>query len=173
MSEETKPIPNHGEDGVSPDLRMSAQGITATRERVTDEHMRWMFDNACQLLDQVTRIVSGVLDTVSIGDIRSVCADEFPVVRGAITPDGERASREVAEAKRDHRKEPRGRVHPLLVLIKLGVQAARLLKQIGSGTHPHAANAMTLAERMEAEAQRAYVELEKADKKFSAALAGG
>lgn len=128
---------------------------------IADEGLKLAFKHACTLLDKVTCIVNGVLETVSPEDVRSVCADEFAV-------QGEQPS---AEPGRDHRKGPRGRVHPLLVLMKLGVQAARLLKQIGGGLNPHLLNIMTRAEKLAAEAQRQRVELEKADRKFTAAWA--
>ncbi|MCB9894123.1 MAG: hypothetical protein H6839_15765 [Planctomycetes bacterium] len=173
MSESVKPIPYGGEDGLTPDLRVAAQGISLDPEPVGKETIRRMFGRACQFLDQVTRIVSGVLDTVSVGDIRSVCADEFPVSRGAIHNDGTRATRETSDVKRDHRTLPRSRAHPLLMLMKLGVQAARLLKQIGSGMHPHAANALEVGEKIKLQADRAHEKLQAMDRKHAAEFLGG
>jgi hypothetical protein len=124
--------------------------------------MKLAFDNACRLLNRVTCLVNGVLDVVSPDELRKVCSDETPEPQERDPSTG---------SGRDHRKAPRGRVHPMLVLMKLGVQAARLLKQLGGGRHPNVLNAMTLAEKMHAEAERNRIELEKETRKFTAAWA--
>ena len=110
-----------------------------------------MLSTACKLLTQVSTIVSGVLELVPAAEVRRIVAEDQATA---------------APEERDHRKAPRGRIHPLLVLIRIGVQAARLLKQIIGGTHPRTLNALSVAERMKREVEKAESDLKKADLEF-------
>ncbi|MCB9895168.1 MAG: hypothetical protein H6839_12010 [Planctomycetes bacterium] len=176
--------PINGENGNMTDLRAPVRGYTPGAGHIGDGGIRLMLGDACRLLWQIARITSGVLDTVRLGDIRKLCAEEMPPAVATIREDGtyapdhnsadaveERAKAALSTSSgqahstgsgqdpstssgQDHRKRPRGRSHPLLMLIRLGVQATRLLKQIATAAYPHAMNTLNLDEQKERFAER-------------------
>lgn len=157
-------LPLGGENGTTPDLRMNYLGVAYRPARLTDGMMAEMLGDACIFLSQLVAMTSGVLGTLRVGDVRKVVAAEMPVAAHHIKVDGTYSDKvqEPEPAKgdpstgsgRDHRKKPRGRTHPLMQLIKFGLQAARLLRQIGSGTHPRAVNKLSQADKLAREARK-------------------
>lgn len=157
-------LPIGGEDGHTPDMRATCQGLTACAVTITDDVMRSMLTDATILLYQVFTLTSGVLDTIRVGDVRKLVAAEMPAAAGHIQLDGtftdkpaepeqpapaEEEGRDPSTGSgQDHRKKPRGRTHPLIALIKLAMQAVRLMKQIAGGTHPGALNKLSQSDRL-------------------------
>jgi hypothetical protein len=60
-----------------------------------------------------------------------------------------------AKTEGDHRKGPRGATHPLLSLLRLAVQASKVLKQIAAGTYPEIMNVETPEDKLEIAKARA------------------
>lgn len=145
-----------GLQGKHPDLRRGAPGITRFHSEgkpLTDTVMRVMLMDAAIFLHQVMRLVSGVLETVPCGGLRRAAADDLPLLHGcvdedgttvALTPmlveDGQRTypTRQHSEELKRKPREGFGPRHPLMALINLAMQAARLLRQIAGYTHPMA-----------------------------------
>jgi len=173
-SAQDKPLPFRDGDGRTADLRASFS--VRPGQTITNDEMRFMLGTACRLLWQVAALTSGVLETVRTADVRAICADDLPLSYGCIDGDGRRApdtSVSAAEAdkpapkrpERDHRKEPRGRVHPLLMLVRLGVQASRLLRQIGGGTHPGLQNILTVDQKLDLHSDKSRLAWERLDRR--------
>ena len=167
-----QPLPKGGVDGCTPDLRMNYLGVLPSTGRHSIASMRGMLENACAFLHQVVAITSGVLDTVRAGDLRNLVAAEMPAASGHIRLDGvlekqeSDAAEPAAEASnasgqdssstsgRDHRKRPRGQSHPLIGLIKIAMQAARLLRQIAGGLFPGSQNILSVGQKMQIHAEK-------------------
>ncbi|MCA8916852.1 MAG: hypothetical protein KDB90_15775 [Planctomycetes bacterium] len=152
-----KPLPKGGADGRTPDLRMNYLGVLPSTDGHSNASMRAMLENACAFLHQVVAITSGVLDTVRAGDLRNLVASEMPAASGHIRLDGvlEKQESDAAEpapepsTAQDHRKRPRGQSHPLIGLIKIAMQAARLLRQIAGGLFPGSQNMFSVGQKMQ------------------------
>jgi hypothetical protein len=144
-----------GPDGAVPDLRRCS--IEAGSGVLSDETVRLMLADCCRFLRQLTVITTGVVATVDVGKFRQVVASELPVPRGVIREDGTRSLQDTPPAEapdRDHRKNPRGRKHPLITLVQTALQGVRLLMQITSGTNPGAHNEEKLSDQREREAAK-------------------
>jgi hypothetical protein len=161
------PLPPHGEDGTTPDLRTTIYGVSAFPDRLTADAMRFMLEQACKFLGQVTHLTSCVLETVRLDDVRELFAGDIPLgpqvirINGTMRDDpaASKAPPEPGQdpstgSGQDHRKKPRGRTHPLMALLKLAAQASRLLKQIGAGLFPEAHNQLTADQKMQLETQK-------------------
>jgi hypothetical protein len=136
-------LPIGGEDGLQPDLRVLH---AATYDRpVDDATVRAMMADCCHFLRQLVRITSGVIESIGVGHVRQIVAAELPIPRGVIREDGTFSSKEAPG--RDHRKEPRGRRHPVITLLQMALQGIRLLLQVTAGTHPNAHNEETLEQK--------------------------
>jgi len=136
---------------------MNYLGVLPSTGRHSIASMRGMLENACAFLHQVVAITSGVLDTVRAGDLRNLVAAEMPAASGHIRLDGvlEKQESDAAEpapsapSGQDHRKRPRGQSHPLIGLIKIAMQAARLLRQIAGGLFPGSQNILSVGQKMQ------------------------
>ena len=148
--------PINGSEGTTPDLRVPIRGHTAGVNPTNDGFIHYMLGDACKLLWQVARITAGVLDSVRLGDVRKICAADLPCAISTIREDGAFAPDPELETiatdddpAQAQRKQPRGRMHPLMMLMRLGVQAARLLKQIAAGAFPEMMNAMSVGDKLQ------------------------
>jgi hypothetical protein len=123
-----------------PDLRLVMSGLEppgAKRQPLSDNEVYSMLDDCDRFLWQVVGITSRVLETVDIGEVRRLVAADVALPGAVVLPDGTlHTSRTVADAP----AKSRGRTHPLVALLRLAVQAVRLLKQLTSGTHPEVHN---------------------------------
>ena len=157
-------LPLGGENGLWPDLRIGHKALLGYGP-LSDGMVRQMMADVCQFLRQVVLITSNVVETVGIGQVRKILAAEVPIPRGIILEDGtlnigaraaesDKATSEQAE--RDHRKNPRGRRHPLIAFLMLGVQASRLIMTITQGTNPTAHDREPVQARLDREAQDKY-----------------
>lgn len=146
------------------------------RGPLRDEELAIAAADSVRFLWQVVVMTSRILQSVQLGDIRKVVASEFAMPGDVILEDGtfsrhadafkvDEDGSEAAARKRNRSGEadtpteqptqqskaarkPRGSAHPLLVLLRIAVQAARLIKQIGGGTNPKIFN------KIEREAQQ-------------------
>jgi hypothetical protein len=141
-----------------------------------------------QLPRQLVLITSNVVETVGVGQVRKIVAAEIPVPRGVILEDGTISTKDLADTPdsakvapgvpdRDHRKNPRGRKHPLITLLQMSLQGVRLLLQITAGTNPGAHNDESLGDKREREAakeaeRRERDALREEEKTLSKILAG-
>jgi hypothetical protein len=157
--------PIGGADGYQPDLRRKIDGVTSTGEPLTDEQVRLYLSDCADFLRQIARITAAVVETIGIGQVRQIVAEEIPVAYGVIGEDGVLHPTEMP-ARSDHRKNPRGRKHPVIALLQMGLQSVRLLQKIVYGTNPNALNAETL------EQKKAREEAAEAERTFKALLRG-
>lgn len=154
-------LPLNGGEGM-PDMRLSILGLNTELKPISSDGLRNMLADACKFLWQVARITSCVLDTVRLGDIRKVCAEEMPYACGTVREDGQWArfsdypetQQTPPEQPEPERKPARKVSHPLMALIRFGIQAARLMKQIAAGIFPEAMNVMDVANKLELEQSR-------------------
>ena len=137
-----------------------------------------MLGDIARFMWQIAMMTSGVLATVDVGKLREIVAADVALPAyiidelGKITPKDrapkpEQASDAEQAPNRDHRKNPRGRRHPLVALLILGVQASRLHTQITQGTNPEAHNVEFFGDRLTREAQVRY-DREKAREPYNA-----
>ncbi|MCB9894437.1 MAG: hypothetical protein H6839_08305 [Planctomycetes bacterium] len=160
-------------------LQIGALGPVGQDPRpLTDAEIEGAARDSVRFLRQVMTLTSRLLESVQLGDIRKVVASEFAMPGDAVLADGtiskhpdvlkvqngsgsrrpgtgkgagepdtsEPDSKRFSKAAR----RPRGSSHPFLVLLRLAVQSARLIKQIGSGLRPEVFN------RIRREADTAY-----------------
>jgi hypothetical protein len=115
----------------SPDttMRSSFQAMIDFRGEVTDDHARDMLDDISKFLLQLAHITSGVLSTIDVAAVRRIVAENAAMP--GYMPEAEQAP------DRDHRKNPRGRKHPLLTLVQFALQGVRMLLQITAAVHPN------------------------------------
>jgi hypothetical protein len=103
---------------------------------LTDEQREAMRSDCMRLCWQVATMVSSVLDTVRLGDLRRIAAGDLPVPAGVIDESGKVTDKLTEPPKpeesphTDHRKRPRGRLHPIMILMKIGVQAVSLYRRL-------------------------------------------
>jgi hypothetical protein len=134
-----RPLPLGAGRGL-PDMRQQVamlHGPGADRESLSDDEVLAMLADCDRFLWQLVTITSRVLETVEIGDVRRLVAADMAMPADVVLGDGtiqKSRTAPVAPAK------SRGPSHPLVVLLKLTVQAIRLIKQISQGTHPEAHN---------------------------------
>jgi hypothetical protein len=94
-----------------------------------------------------------VVESLGLGQVRRIVAEEIPVPETVIDEDGRMnpstgSGRGAVQAPdRDHRKNPRGRKHPVITLMQMALQGVRLLLQITCGTHANAHNKETLEQK--------------------------
>ena len=141
--------------GLMEKLETRVPGVAAGSGPLTDEEARGYLANGVRLLNQVTTLTSMVLDTIDVSTLRKIAAqDSRPMsVRKALKTLGYDADRVLGTAEAgvgsleaggsasdgknsDSRKRPRGRRHPLMVLIAQGASCSRLVKQIVAVTNP-------------------------------------
>ena len=121
---------------------------TISDEPLGDEGVASTLDVCTKFLLLFIRMSTDVLQTIDVGSVRSLVADELPLpgqmvkaLKAAGYDLGEIHPKSVKQDDgRDHRKLPRGRKHPLIGLIQLVLQAVRLLDRITVKTHPAAHN---------------------------------
>jgi len=147
-----------------PDLRMTVRGVSRTGP-LTDAEVEAIARDTVRFLRQVVLLTSGVLETVEAGALRRAVAAESAMPGDVVLEDGsvshcrdayrvddegraEKGAADVAESTPSggsaeptpvnarNARGPRGATHPLMALLRLAVQAARLINQITSGTHP-------------------------------------
>jgi hypothetical protein len=163
---QAEPLPLGGADGCDTDLRMRYFGAAANGGRqLTDDHVRLYLADCCHFLRQLAVITSGVVESMGLGQVRKIVAEETPVPENVIGEDGTMKKPEPAP-DRDHRKNPRGRKHPLVTMLQMALQGVRMLMQITCGTHPNAHNEETLEQRQLRE------ELKERDRTFQNLLKG-
>lgn len=166
-----------------PDMRNRVLGLGKTGEPskpLSDAETAIIAADSVRFLWQVVVLTSRILDSVQLGDLRQVVAAEFAMPGDVILEDGtfsrhpdafkveedrnEPAARERARAAQAEGepsqqskagRKPRGSSHPLLVLLRIAVQAARLIKQIGGGTNPTVFNKIQREAQQTIEAIRA------------------
>jgi hypothetical protein len=118
---------------------------------VTDDVARNMLDEISKFLLQLAHITSGVLGTIDVSAVRKIVAENAPMpgVRVDRLPDEEQApDRDPSTGSgRDHRKNPRGRKHPLLTLVQFALQGVRMLLQITAAVHPNVHGKESLEEK--------------------------
>jgi hypothetical protein len=170
-------LPIGGEDGRRPDLRVRRQAFIGYGP-LSDADVRSILGDCCSFLRQLVAITGNVVESIGLGQVRKIVAAEISIPRGTILEDGTMAMQDVAgEPDRDHRKNPRGRKHPLITLVQMALQGVRLLLQITSGTNPVAHDKETLTEQREREAtkeaeRREREALREEEKTLSKILAG-
>jgi hypothetical protein len=161
------PLPLGGNSGRLQDLRFRYSAGLG-RGPLSNDDVRAMMADVVGFLWQLTSITAGVLGTVDLGKVRKIVAAEIPIPRGTVDESGQVLLQEAATADtapdRDHRKNPRGRKHPLLTLVQYALQAVRMLLQITQGTNPGAHDKESLEARQQREA------LKQADREFRSAF---
>jgi hypothetical protein len=138
--------------------------VGTPRGPLRDEELAIAAADSVRFLWQVVVLTSRILQSVQLGDVRKVVAAEFAMPGDIVLEDGtlsrhsdafkvgedgseaearKRANAEQADTPNEQptqqakaARKPRGSSHPLLVLLRIAVQAARLIKQIGGGTNP-------------------------------------
>ncbi|MCB9934072.1 MAG: hypothetical protein H6840_00125 [Planctomycetes bacterium] len=137
-----KPVPLRGPTGELPDLRLAPRYFGEKRKgmALSDNEVATMLADVTCFLHQVVLLTGHVLETFPVGEVRKIIAAEADLPVSYIDEDGKPRHAGKNQPGRDHRKEPRGRKHPLMALLNLAVQAARLLRQITAGTHPKLQN---------------------------------
>jgi hypothetical protein len=140
------------------DLRYPVRGLVSTglpHERLSDEMALAMLDNCDRFLVQLVTITSRVLETVPLGEVRQLVASEMAMSGAVVKQDGTvLKAKDMPPAAADPAKRPRAVSHPLLTLIRIAVQAVRLLRQIASGTHPEVTRRR--AQKITPEQEQAY-----------------
>ena len=92
---------------------------------LTVDQARAVLSRSIALLDEVVVLARGVIASTPPAVAIAVFVEDKPIpVEGLSSP----------------QKRPRGRAHPLLALVKLGVQGARLVKQLVWSLHPELRN---------------------------------
>ena len=106
----------------------------------SSNNMREMLENCTRFLGLLVQLAYGVLETVDKRAMRELVASELPLpreMRVALKAAGydvdETVKTNPTEDGVDHRKLPRGRRHPLIVLIGFALQASRLLEKLVGG----------------------------------------
>lgn len=137
-----KPVSLRGMNGALPDLRHAPRFKGTKRERtpLSDAEVAVMLADVTLFLHQVVLTTGHVLETVPTGELRKIVAAECDMPPSFVDENGIQKLDVANQPGRDHRTEPRGRKHPLMALLNLAVQAARLLRQITAGTHPKLQN---------------------------------
>jgi hypothetical protein len=141
-------IPLGGDGGMWPDLRVRHKAWLLCGE-MNDKGVRAMLSDCCQFLRQLVLITSNVIETIGIGQVRKIVAAEMPIPSAVIREDGTVSEQATpAEPERDdHRKNPRGRKHPVITLVQMALQGIRLILQITVGTNPNAHAKETLEQK--------------------------
>ncbi|MCB9895011.1 MAG: hypothetical protein H6839_11225 [Planctomycetes bacterium] len=130
------------------DMRKIVIGLPSPQEKsrpLSDKQVEFILRDAVRFLWQIINLTSSVAETIRVGDLRRAVAGEMAMpgdmVRtdGTISrhPDARKAGETADGPKRTGAKsKSRGSSHPFVMLLRLAVQAARLIRQITSGTHP-------------------------------------
>jgi hypothetical protein len=124
---------------------------------IDDNAMRNILSECSKFLLQLANITSGVLASIDVSAVRGIVAENAPMP-------GSRPAE--AAPDRDHRKNPRGRKHPLITLVQFALQGVRMLLQITAAAHPNLLGKETLEQR---EARKA---LEEQERTFNKMLSG-
>ena len=120
--------------------------------------MSRLLQDAAACMHTIVSMTTNVLGTVEVSELRKIFVPEAGFsaelandlsAQGVDVKAYEPKTKPEPEPEGDHRKRPRGAVHPLLQLLKLCVQAAKVLKQIASGTHPEALNIETPEQKLQ------------------------
>jgi hypothetical protein len=123
-----------------PDMRMIVCALPepgTERKPMSDDELMDMLDDCDRFLWQVVHLTSRVLETVDIAEARRLVAADVALPGSVVNADGTlNESRLPADAP----VKSRGRTHPLVALLRMAMQAVRLLKQITTGTHPQVHN---------------------------------
>jgi hypothetical protein len=160
------PLPIGGVNGTSTDLRMRVPGV-ADQVEMNDGLARLYMEQCCQFLSQIMTLTSAVIESVSVGQVRKIVAAEVAVTGSVIDLDGKvTGALETPACERDSRKLPRGRKHPLILLLQCGLQAARMLQKITEALNPNAHNRQTLEQKQQRERDK------EAERNFKALLKG-
>lgn len=93
----------------------------AARSSLSDQQVMDILDLGAKFIHNFLGHAIDTLGQVGIQEVKRVALEQDPPVHSHATP--------------QHR--PRGRVHPLLLLVKLGVSATALVQRIFKVTHPH------------------------------------
>ena len=123
---------------------------------MTEEEVNGSLDTCVRFLTQVAECASGVMATLNTEVVRKIFAADVPLTVSArlslkaagfgdVVEDSEESPANAAHSS--PQKRPRGSSHPLVVLIKLGIQASRLVNQITKTVWPHAHNKYSLDEK--------------------------
>ena len=143
------------------DLRLQCCGVYSERP-MTNAEVASAASDAVRFLRQVMSITSRVLETLQLGDVRRIVAHDIAMPGDIVLQDGtvsrhadvfevgadgvelEGRKKSAANQQQAAARKPRGGTHPFLALLKLAIQAAKLIKQITVGTHPKAYNKLDL-----------------------------
>ena len=126
------------------------------REGLSGAYMSRLLQDAAACMHTIVSMTTNVLGTVEVSELRKIFVPEAGfsaelakdlAAQGVDVKAYEPKPEQKPEG--DHRKRPRGAVHPLLQLLKLCVQAAKLLKQIATGTYPEAFNVETPEQKLQ------------------------
>jgi hypothetical protein len=154
-------IPIGGPDGMWPDLRTRHKAWQGSAP-LSDDYVRGMLADCCHFLRQLMYITSNVVETIGVGQVRQIVAAEMPVPARVILEDGTVSTKETPASAapdrdpstgsgRDHRKNPRGRKHPLITLLQMALQSVRLIERITTGMNPNTANKESLEQKKQRE----------------------
>jgi hypothetical protein len=161
-------LPTCGEDGLTTDLRVRHKARMDTGP-LPDDYVRGILADCTNFLRQLVRITSDVVETVSLAQVRQIVAAELALPSHIIREDGSMSNKPtqpVDAPDRDHRKNPRGRKHPVITLLQMALSGIRLLLQITAGTNPNVQNRESLGQKRERE------ELKEQEREISKILSG-
>ena len=108
------------DDGIVPET-----GEEWTAQELSEAEARRMLTRAARFLEGVIDSIARVQSTIDLESMRKVIAEGMPVPDGIGWPKTEQPKTETPQSS-NHRKRPRGRMHPLLFMMSLGVKAAKL-----------------------------------------------
>ncbi|MEZ5990866.1 MAG: hypothetical protein R3E76_00730 [Planctomycetota bacterium] len=142
------------DDGIVPET-----GEEWTAPELSEAEARRMLTRAARFLEGVIDTVARVQSTVDLEAMRKVIAEGMPVPDGIGWPKTEQPKTEQSKTETpqssNHRKRPRGRMHPLLFMMSLGVKAARQLAQLMRLISPHITENLDSIRSMQASMRRA------------------
>ena len=174
------------------DMRVSIAGTARgadAEELLSDDRVEFILRDALQFLWQVVSLTARVAETIQVGDLRQIVAAEMAMPGDVVKTDGtisrypDAAKKGAAEMGSGSRRVPdpisgdaeaepgprrtskaRGASHPFMMLLRLAVQASRLIKQITAGTHPEVHN------KLKREPRSPYGDITRVDRQLSAML---
>jgi len=165
------------------DMRVSIAGTARgadAEELLSDDRVEFILRDALQFLWQVVNLTARVAETIQVGDLRQIVAAEMAMPGDVVKTDGtisrypDALKKGSGEAGSGTAREPgpkrtskaRGASHPFMMLLRLAVQASRLIKQITAGTHPEVHN------KLKREPRSPYDDITRVDRQLSAILKG-
>jgi hypothetical protein len=109
-----------------------------------------MLGDLQRFLWKIVRITMDIVDSVPLGELRRVVAEDIAMPGDIVSLDGKLTRGMTPGVERDRRKGPRGSAHPLMTLLKFALHAAKVLRQTNEGTHPELQNRVARKEMLNA-----------------------